>query len=66
MTIDHKIRNEEYNITLTKKQQKQYYHQVKLIKVNIVQLKKYWLLIKVKLYNKLNLLIRQQKKLLKY
>ena len=66
MTIDHKIRNEEYNITLTKKQQKQYYYQVKLIKVNIVQLKKYWLLIKVKLYNKLNLLIRQQKKLLKY
>ena len=37
-----------YNRILTKKQQKyQYYHHVKLINMNILQVKEYYLLIKV-------------------
>ena len=60
MEIDDNIRNYKYNLILTEKQQKyQYYHQVKLISLNILQMKKHWLLIQVKLQNKLNLIIRQ-------
>ena len=46
MKIDGKIK--EYNMILTEKQQKyQHYHQVKLIDMNILQVKEYYLLIKV-------------------
>ena len=42
MTISDKIRDENYNMILTEKQQKyQPYYQVKLINMNILQVKKY-------------------------
>ena len=48
MTIYDKIRDRKnYNMILREKQQKhQHYHQVKLINMNILQMKKYYLLIK--------------------
>ena len=50
MTIDDKIRDDiRYNIILTEKQQKyQHYYQEKFINMNILQVKKYCLLIKDK------------------
>ena len=48
MTIDDVIKEEKYNTILTKKQQKyQHYHQVNLINMNILQVKKYHPLVKV-------------------
>ena len=48
MTIDDKIKDENYIKTLTEKQQKyQYYLQVKLINMNLIQVKKNYHLIKV-------------------
>ena len=47
MAIDDKIRDEKCNTILTEKQQKhQYYRLEKLINMNILQVKKYYLLIK--------------------
>ena len=48
MTIDDKIRDKKNcNMILTEKQQKyQHYHLEKLINMNILQVKKYYLLIK--------------------
>ena len=44
-----RLEMKNYNMILTEKQQKyQHYHQVKVIKVNILQVKKYGLLIKYK------------------
>ena len=48
MTIDGKIRDESYNMILTEKQQKYHYHLEKLINMNIIQVKRYSLLIKDK------------------
>ena len=49
MTIDDKVTDENCNIILTEKQQKyQHYHREKLINMNILQVKKYYLLIKDK------------------
>ena len=50
MTIDEKIRDKKnYNMILTEKQQKyQHYHPEKSINMNILQVKKYYLLIKEK------------------
>ena len=43
MKIDDKIEINNYNMTLTEKQQKyQPYHQVKFINMNILQVKKYY------------------------
>ena len=43
-----RLEMENYNKILTEKQQKyQYYHQVKLININILQVDRYYLLIKV-------------------
>ena len=43
-----KLKMKNYNTILTEKQQKyQHYHQVKLINMNILQVKKYYHLIKV-------------------
>ena len=48
MTTEVKIRDENYKMILTEMLQKcLYYHQLKLINVNILQVKKYYLLIKV-------------------
>ena len=54
-----------YNIILTEKQQKQHYHQVRLINTKIFQVKKYYLLIKIECYNNLSLLIRFKEALMK-
>ena len=49
MTIEDKIKIKNYNAILTEKQQTyQHYHLEKLINMNILQLKKYFLLIKDK------------------
>ena len=49
MTIDDKIKDEYYNMILIEKLQKYMsYHQVKLISMNILQVKKCYLLIKSK------------------
>ena len=51
-----KIKN--YNKVLTEKQQKYlHYYQIKLINMNILQVKKFYHLIKFGLYNELSLLI---------
>ena len=43
-----KLKVKKYNTVITEKQQKyKYYHQIKLINMNILQVKKYFLLIKV-------------------
>ena len=48
MTIDDKIRDEKLQYDIKEKQQKyQHYHPEKLINMNIVQVKKYFHLIKV-------------------
>ena len=45
MTIDVKIIDEKYNMILTEKQQKyQHYLLVKLINMNLLQVKKYYLI----------------------
>ena len=46
MAVDDKIRDEKYNMELTEKQQK-YHHQVKLINMNILQVKRCYLLIRL-------------------
>ena len=47
MIIDDKIRDKNYNMILTEKQQKyQRYHPEKLINMNFLQVRKYYLLIK--------------------
>ena len=44
-----RLDKKKYNMILTEKQQKyQLYHQVKLLDMNILQVKKYYLLIKAK------------------
>ena len=49
MIIDDKIREKNHNAVIIKKQQNhQHYHQVKLINIDILQVKKYYLLINVK------------------
>ena len=46
MTTDDQIRNKNYSMILIEKLQKyQPYHQAKLISMNILQVKKYYLLI---------------------
>ena len=56
----------KYNMILMEKLQKyQLYHQAKLISMNILQVKKYYLLIKNKEQIKLNVLILLPEKLLK-
>ena len=62
-----RLEMENYNMVLTKKQQKyQHFHQVKLINRNIFQVKKYYLLIKIEQQKKLSVLILLYKILLKY
>ena len=59
-----RLEMKNYNMILTKKQQKhQQYHKVKLINMNILQVKKYYLMIKTELKNKLSLLILLEEKL---
>ena len=59
-----RLEMKNYNMILTKKQQKhQHYHKVKLINMNILQVKKYYLMIKTELKNKLSLLILLEEKL---
>ena len=66
MTIDGKIRDQNLQYDLMEKEQKyQQYSWVKLTNMNILQEKKYYLLTKLKLQTKLNLLILLQEKLLK-
>ena len=49
MTIDDKLDMKSYNATLTEKQQKYQYYDLKLlININILQVKKYYILIKVR------------------
>ena len=58
MTIDGKIRDQNLQYDLMEKEQKyQQYSWVKLTNMNILQEKKYYLLTKLKLQTKLNLLI---------
>ena len=58
MTIDGKIRDQNLQYDLTEKEQKyQQFCWVKLTNMNILQEKKYYLLTKLKLQTKLNLLI---------
>ena len=60
------LKMKNYNLILTEKQGKyRHNHQVKLINMNILQLKKYYVLIKVELQDKLSLLILLYEKLLK-
>ena len=48
MTIDDKIRDEKLQYNINREAAKiQHYHQVKLINMNILQVNKYYLLIKV-------------------
>ena len=47
MTFDDQIRNQKYNMILIEKLQKyQLYHQERLISMNILQVNRYYLLIK--------------------
>ena len=49
MIIDDKIRDKNHNtVIIKKKQNHQHYHQVKLINIDILQVKKYYLLVNVK------------------
>ena len=58
MTIDGKIRDQNLQYDLMEKEQKyQQYSWVKLTNMNILQENKYYLLTKLKLQTKLNLLI---------
>ena len=58
MTIDGKIRDQNLQYDLMEKEQKyKQYSWVKLTNMNILQEKKYYLLTKLKLQTKLNLLI---------
>ena len=53
MTIDDKIRDKNCNMILTLRPQKyQHHYQGKLINMNILRVKKYCLLVRVKQYNK--------------
>ena len=49
MTIDDKIKNEKipHAVLISKQQKYRYYHAVKLIKMNILQAKEYYDMIKV-------------------
>ena len=61
-----RLRMKNYNTILIEQLQKyKLYHQTKLISMSNLLVKKYYLLIKDKYYNKLNLLILLWKKLLK-
>ena len=56
MTKEDEISDEKLQYDLTKKQQKSpHYHQVKLRNINILQVKKYYLLMKEKRQNMLSL-----------
>ena len=58
MAIDDKITDEKLEYASTEKLPKyQLYHQVRLINMNILQAKKYYLPIKAECKNKLSLLI---------
>ena len=47
ITFDDKVNDEKHNTILTEKQQKhQLYRQVKLVNMNFLHVKKYWLLVK--------------------
>ena len=53
MITDDKIRDKNYNMILTKKQQRyQHYHQLKLISTNILQVKEYYTQIKEEWHSK--------------
>ena len=66
MTIEDQIRDEKRHMILIEKLQKyQLYHQVKLISMNILLVKRHCHLINSKSLNKLNLLILLWEKLLK-
>ena len=53
MTINEEIRDEKIQNNIDKKAVKnQHYHQLKLINMSALQVKKYYLQIKVKLWNK--------------
>ena len=45
MTIDDELEMKNYSMILKKQQKYQLYHQVKLMNVNILQVKKYYLLV---------------------
>ena len=56
MTTDDKIRDEKLQYDINKELQKhRHYDHVKLINMNILQVKKYYLLIKVERENKLSI-----------
>ena len=58
MTIEDQIRDEKLQYDIYREaSNNQLYHQTKLISMNILLAKKYYLLINSKLLNKLNLLI---------
>ena len=58
MTIEDQIKMKNYNMILIEKPRKyQLYHQVKLINMNTLLVKKYYHRMNEKLLNKLNLLI---------
>ena len=58
MTIEDQIRDEKLQYDIYREaSNNQLYHQTKLISMNILLAKKYYLLINNKLLNKLNLLI---------
>ena len=67
MTIDDKIRDEklQYDILTEKQQKYQHYLLKKLINMNILQVNRYYLLIKEEWQNELSLHILHQEKLLK-
>ena len=49
MAIDDKIKRQKYNMTLTEKHQKyQHYHQIKVINTNILEVNRFFFLIKDK------------------
>ena len=64
MTIDDKIRDENSNMILVEKQhekKKKNQHYCQVSGMNILHVKKYYLLMKPELWSKLNLLILVQK-----
>ena len=61
-----RLEMKNYNAILTEEQQiYQLHNQAELVNVNILQMKKYYLLIKLEKYNKLSSLFLLQEKLLK-
>ena len=63
-STDEKIREEKLQYYINREKY-QHYHKVILMNMNILEVKKYYLLIKVKQYNKLNLNIHLLEKHLK-